>query len=283
LTSPGASGARLVLVGTPLGNLGDLSPRAIEALSEVDVIACEDTRRTGRLLAHAGVTPPRLLVVNEHTEARAASEIRRLLDAGRRVAVVSDAGMPGISDPGERLVRMATEAGHRVEVVPGPSAVIAALVVSGLPAGRFCFEGFLPRKGSGRTARLQELRSEHRTLVLYEAPHRVERTLVDLATALGADRHVVIVRELTKLHEEIWRGTLGEAEAWAASGGARGELVLVVQGAPAEQPPDDGQIRAALEDARRSGLSARDAAAQVAADLGVARRRAYALAIEVSN
>jgi 16S rRNA (cytidine1402-2'-O)-methyltransferase len=278
--SPARSGGRLVLVGTPLGNLGDLSPRAIETLRDAGVIACEDTRRTGRLLAHAGVTPRRLLVVNAHTEARSRAEIDRLLTDGKAIAVVSDAGMPGISDPGERLVRMAVESGHPVEVVPGPSAVVAALVVSALAADRFCFEGFLPRKGSARNARLEEIAAEPRTVVLYEAPHRLERTLTDLAERCGGDRRVAIARELTKLHEEVWRGSLDEAAAWAAAGGARGELVLVLDGAPAGAPPDDGAIRTALDAARRSGLSARDAATQVAGDLGVPRRRAYALAVE---
>ncbi|MGH9118619.1 MAG: 16S rRNA (cytidine(1402)-2'-O)-methyltransferase, partial [Acidimicrobiales bacterium] len=221
----------LVLVGTPIGNLGDLSPRAIEVLAGVDAIACEDTRRTGRLLAQAGITAPRLLVVNEHTEAGRVPDILRRLGRGERVAVVSDAGMPGVSDPGERLVRAAIDAGHRVEVVPGPSASIAALVASGLATGRFCFEGFLPRRGSGRTARLEELVGERRTIVLYEAPHRLLRTLTDLSGRLGADRRVAVGRELTKLHEEMWRGLLGEAVHWAATTAPRGELVLVIEGA----------------------------------------------------
>jgi 16S rRNA (cytidine1402-2'-O)-methyltransferase len=271
---------RLVLVGTPLGNLGDLSPRAVEALAAADVIACEDTRRTGRLLVHAGVVARRMLICNEHTEARAADEIGGLLDGGGTVALVTDAGMPGISDPGERVVRVAVERDHVVEVVPGPSAVVSALAASGLPAGRFCFEGFLPRKGADRTVRLADLVGERRTIVLYEAPHRVERTLDDLAGVLGADRSVAIGRELTKLHEELWRGSLAEAVEWARGGGARGELVLVVEGAPAPEAPDDDAIRAALDAARAAGASARDAAAQVAAELGVPKRRAYALTTE---
>ena len=217
---------------------------------------------------HAGIEHPRFIVANEHTEARAAEQVLAVLGQGKRVAVVTDAGMPGISDPGERLVRAAVDAGHRVEVVPGPSAAIAAVAVSGLPAGRFCFEGFLPRKGGDRARHLAELVGERRTIVLYEAPHRVERTLADLAEALGADRRVVAARELTKLHEEVWRGTLGEGAAWAAAGGARGELVLVVDGAPAPGVPDDDTVAAAVAAARSEGLSARDAAARVAADAG---------------
>ena len=192
----------------PSATCGDLSPRAVEALAGADAICCEDTRRTGRLLQHAGVARPALIVVNDHTEAHAIAGVLERLARGERVAVVTDAGMPGISDPGERLVRAAVEAGHPVEVVPGPSAAITALVASGLPTGRFVFEGFLPRKGAGRTSRLAELAAEPRTIVLYEAPHRVARTLGDLAAACGPERRVSIGRELTKLHEEHWRGRL---------------------------------------------------------------------------
>lgn len=273
-----ASGT-LVLVGTPIGNLGDLSPRAVEALGTADAVVCEDTRRTGRLFVHIGIEHPRFIVANEHTEARAADQVLALLGQGKRVAVVTDAGMPGISDPGERLVRAAVDAGHVVEVVPGPSAVVAAVAASGLPADRFCFEGFLPRKGGDRTRHLAGLVGERRTMVFYEAPHRVERTLADLAEALGADRRVVAARELTKLHEEIWRGTLGEGPAWAAAGGARGELVLVVEGAPPPGEPDADAIAEAVAAARAEGLSAKDAAARVAGELGVSKRVAYAVAV----
>jgi 16S rRNA (cytidine1402-2'-O)-methyltransferase len=272
----------LVLVGTPIGNLGDLSPRAIEAIAGADLLACEDTRRTGRLLAHAGITPPRMIVVNEHTEAKERTRVLRALSAGKSVVVVSDAGVPGISDPGERLVRAAIEAGHPVEVVPGPSALVAALVVSGLPTARFVFEGFLPRRGSDRTERVAALRDERRTIVLFEAPHRVERTLTDLAAALGGDRRIAIARELTKLHEEVWRGTLDDAVAWAARG-AKGELVIVVEGAPPRAEPDDAEIVAALVDARASGASTRDAVSAVAAELDVARRRVYELATRAAD
>ena len=206
----------LVLVGTPIGNLGDLPPRAVEALSAADAICCEDTRRTGRLLAHAGVERRPLIVVNDHTENREVGRVLARLARGERVAVVTDAGMPGISDPGERLVRAAARDGHTIEVVPGPSAAIAGLVVSGLPASRFVFEGFLPRKGAARTERLAALAGEARTIVAYEAPHRVGRTLADLASALGPHRRVAVARELTKLHEEVWRGT-PKASATAAA------------------------------------------------------------------
>jgi 16S rRNA (cytidine1402-2'-O)-methyltransferase len=271
----------LVLVGTPIGNLGDLSPRAVEVLGAADAICCEDTRRTGRLLEHAGIARPPLVVINDHTELRAIGGVLRRLAHGERVAVVTDAGMPGISDPGERLVRAALDAGHGVEVVPGPSAAITALVASGLPAGRFAFEGFLPRKGSGRTSRLAELATERRTIVLYEAPHRMARTLADLAEACGPERRVSIGRELTKLHEEHWRGRLDDASAWAERSAPKGELVLVVEGAPPPAAADAERIEAALSDELRAGASARDAAAAVADALGVPKRRAYELAVQL--
>lgn len=268
----------LILVGTPIGNLDDLSPRAASALVGADAICCEDTRRTGRLLQHAGVPRKPLIVVNDHTEADAVEGVLARLAAGERVAVVTDAGMPGISDPGERLARAAVEAGQVVEVVPGPSAAITALVVSGLPAGRFVFEGFLPRKGSGRSARLVEVSAERRTVVLYEAPHRLARTLADLRAACGGDRRVAIARELTKLHEETWRGSLADATAWVANHEPRGELVLVLDGAPApaEAGPDD--IEAAVMRELAAGATARDAAATVANELGVPKRSAYDIA-----
>jgi 16S rRNA (cytidine1402-2'-O)-methyltransferase len=268
----------LVLVGTPIGNLGDLSARAGAELARADVVACEDTRRTGRLLAHLGVRAPRLLVINDHTEARGAREVLARLDRGERVVVVSDAGMPGISDPGERLVAAAAAAGHRVEVVPGPSAAIAALVASGLATGRFVFEGFLPRKGSGRTERLAVIAAEPRTIVLYEAPHRLARTLADLVAACGPDRRIAIARELTKLHEEVWRGTLSAAVARVGEVEPRGEHVVVLDGAPAPAEVDDDAILEAVRKAREAGASTRDAAADVAELLGVPRRRVYALA-----
>jgi 16S rRNA (cytidine1402-2'-O)-methyltransferase len=273
----------LVLVATPIGNLGDLSPRAVEALRDADVIACEDSRRTGRLLAHAGVTPRRLLVVNDHNESAVVRDVLARLDRGEQVAVVSDAGTPGIADPGERLVAAAVAACHVVTVVPGPSAVIAALVGSGLPSGRFVFEGFLARSGSARTERLAELATERRTVVLYEAPHRLARTLTDLAATFGADRRVTVARELTKLHEEFWHGSLAGAAAWAAAPEPRGEMVIVVDGAPPPPPVADETIAAALRTALDGGASSRDAAAAVATSLGVPRRRAYDLVVTLAD
>jgi 16S rRNA (cytidine1402-2'-O)-methyltransferase len=272
----------LVLVGTPIGNLGDLAPRAAEALAGADAVCCEDTRRTGKLLSLAGIERRPLVVVNDHTEDREIPRVLARLARGERVALVSDAGMPGISDPGERLVAAAVAAGHPVEVVPGPSASLAALVVSGLPAGRFVFEGFLPRKGAGRTERLAAVAHEPRTTVLYEAPHRLARTLGDLAAACGEDRRVVVARELTKLHEEVWRGTLAGAVAWAGERQPPGEMVIVLAGAPAAAPPDDDDVLAALRDELAAGATARDAARSVATRLAVPRRRAYDLAVRVS-
>jgi 16S rRNA (cytidine1402-2'-O)-methyltransferase len=268
----------LVLVGTPIGNLGDLSPRAVEALAGADAICCEDTRRTGRLLQHAGVPRTPLIVVNDHTEDAAIAGVLARLAAGERVAVVSDAGMPGISDPGERLVRGAVAAGHQVEVVPGPSAAITALVASGLPAGRFAFEGFLPRKGAGRTERLADVAVERRTVVLYEAPHRLARTLADLAQVCGFDRPVALGRELTKLHEEVWRGTLREAVAWATAHEPRGELVVVLEGAAAPEAASAEDIERAVQARLAAGDTARDAAAAAAAQLGVPKRTTYEVA-----
>lgn len=272
--------AALVLVGTPIGNLGDLSPRAIEALASADAICCEDTRRTGRLLAHAGIQRPTLVMVNDHNESARRAEIVRRLDEGQRVAVVTDAGMPGVSDPGERLVAAAVAAGHVVEVVPGPSAGISALVASGLPAGRFCFEGFLPRKGSNRAERLTAVAAEQRTTVIYEAPHRLARTLADLEAAAGPYRRVAVARELTKLHEEIWRGSLSEAAAWAAATPPRGEIVIVLDAAPAPAAPDDDVLRALLDAELAGGVTTRDAVDAVAAATGEARKRIYRLALE---
>ncbi len=271
----------LVLVATPIGNLGDLSERAVEVLSGADLIACEDTRRTGRLLAHAEITGSNLMRVDQHTEERSAERIIRCIAEGGTVAVVTDAGTPGISDPGERLVRSVLDAGFEVSVIPGPAAPVAALVVSGLPTARWCMEGFLPRSGSDRSERITELAVEDRTIVLFESPHRLAGTLEDLTASFGSERPVAIAREITKLHEEVWRGTLGEASSWASSP-VKGEVVLVVGGAPPAAGADDERIRALLAEAKSTGASTRDAANEVSRRLGVSRRRAYRLALETS-
>jgi len=277
-SSPG--GAALVLVGTPIGNLGDMSPRAVEALTTADTIACEDTRRARALLSHFGVAGGRrLLAVHDHNEAAAVTTVLDRLDRGERVAVVTDAGMPGISDPGERLVAAAAAAGHVVEVVPGPSALIVALIASGLSTGRFCFEGFLPRKGAARAQRLAEVAAEPRTVVLFEAPHRVRQTVDDLAAAAGELRRVAIARELTKLHEEIWRGTLSGAAEHLASKDPRGEYVLVLDGAPPPGPAEETDIEAALQSRLGAGLDKRSAIAEVATALHVPKRLVYDIAL----
>ena len=273
----------LVLVGTPIGNLGDLSTRAVEALASADLVCCEDTRRTGRLLAHAGVNGARLRRVDEHTEADACDEVCELLTAGATVAVVSDAGMPALTDPGARLVAAAAAAGHTVTVVPGPSAGLAALAVSGLPTTRFCFEGFLPRKGRARAERLEQIAREHRTTVLYESPHRLRSCLTDLAEACGPLRRAAVARELTKLHEELVRGSLAELCEWS-EGPVKGEVVVVIEGArEADTEATDEELRAAVEALVADGVSRRDAAASAAAAHGVSRRRVYNLVVEGKN
>jgi 16S rRNA (cytidine1402-2'-O)-methyltransferase len=278
-----AGGGALVVVATPIGNLGDLSPRAVEALASADVIACEDTRRTRALLSHAGVTGKRLVAVHDHNEAARVGEILGLLDEGRRVALVSDAGTPGISDPGERLVAAAAGAAHAVVVVPGPSAAVAALVASGLPTGRFGFEGFLPRKGRERAARVGAVAADRRTTVLYEAPHRVRATVDDLLAACGPARRLALARELTKVHEEVWRGTLGGAAEHLAAAEPRGEYVIVLAGAPEAAPADEGDIERALAARMDEGEDKRSAVPAVAADLGVPKRRVYEVALRLSE
>jgi 16S rRNA (cytidine1402-2'-O)-methyltransferase len=279
----------VILVGTPIGNLGDISPRAVEALTTADVIAAEDTRRTRPMLTALGIPSGGRMVSfhGPHEAELAARLVRRIVERRERLVCVTDAGMPGISDPGERLVAAALAAGVAVEVVPGPSAALAALVVSGLPTGRFVFEGFLPRKGRQRAARLAELKAEDRTVVLFEAPHRLEATLADLAAALGADRPVAVAREITKRFETVWRGTLGQATSSEEDGDgadvrpqARGEQVIVIgPGTPvSDEPPGDEAIEEALRAELATGASTRDASAVVASRLGVTRRRAYALA-----
>ena len=278
----GRTGA-LVLVATPIGNLGDLSPRAAAALAGADLVACEDTRRTGRLFELAGLPRRPLLRLDDHTEAARTAEIVDRVLAGARIAVVTDAGTPGIADPGERLVHAAAAAGCTIEVVPGPSAVLTALVGSGLPSARFCFEGFLPRRAGDRTRRLAQLHDEPRTMVFYESPHRLAATLADLAAAFGAGREVVVARELTKLHEQWWRGPAAEAAGWAAGAAVRGEVVVVVAGAPDEPPADATTIERAVADALAAGASVRVAATDVAARLGVGRREVYDVALQLAG
>ncbi|MBI1844445.1 MAG: 16S rRNA (cytidine(1402)-2'-O)-methyltransferase [Actinobacteria bacterium] len=269
----------LVLVATPIGNLEDLAPRAIRTLAEADLVVCEDTRRTGRLLASSGVKAHQLLAMHAHNEASQVEAVLARLLIGETVAMVTDAGLPGISDPGERLVRAAVAAGVEVRVVPGPSAGLAGLVMSGFPTERFVFEGFLPRRGSQREKRLGELAGERRTIVLYEAPHRLRRTLADLAAALGGERGVALCREITKLHEEVWRGDLDDAIAHSDEVEPRGEYVVVLDRGPEPEPADDQVLIAAVETAISSGMSHRDAVALVAGSHDVPKRHVYDLTL----
>lgn len=266
----------LVIVATPIGNLADLSPRAAQALRDAALIAAEDTRRVAKLLRHAGITTTRIVVANDHTELLRIPDVLDTLAGGGDVALVSDAGTPGISDPGERIVRAVLDAGYAVTTVPGPVAAVAALVISGLSTARFVFEGFLPRSGAERTRRLAVVATEQRTVVLYEAPHRVARTIADLTAACGQDRQVVVARELTKLYEEVQRGPLGEIDV----GTPRGEYVIVLDGAPSShEPPGDDIIRRALRHELDRGVGTKEAAATVAERYGIPKRTAYSLAI----
>jgi 16S rRNA (cytidine1402-2'-O)-methyltransferase len=277
----GSGTGSIVLVATPIGNLGDLSPRAVETLAGAQVIYCEDTRHSRKLLTHAGIMGPTLRSLHEHNEDDRIAQVLKEVAAGRTVAVVSDAGMPGISDPGSRLVAAAAEAGATVSVIPGPSSVVAALVVSGLPTDRFCFEGFLPRSGRDRRRRLEQLAAEERTTVLFEAPGRVSGTLGDLAASLGGSRRVAVARELTKIHEQVWRGTLDQARTWAGEASVRGEVVLVVEGAPPMTPKEveDAEVVSAIAARMAAGDRTRGAVDAVAAQFGIPRRRVYDLAL----
>jgi 16S rRNA (cytidine1402-2'-O)-methyltransferase len=274
----------LILVATPIGNLGDLSARAVETLRAADLIAAEDTRRTRALLSAAGVPAGnRLRAVHSHNER---SEARKIVDAvrsGKTVAYVSDAGTPGIADPGERLVRACLDAGLAVRAVPGPSALLAALVLSGLPSSRFRFEGFLPRKGTARADRLRAIAQSDSTVVLFESPHRIAATLADLRRACGPAREVAVARELSKVFEEVVRGPLGEvAESAARASDARGEHVVVVGPATApDKAVDDDTVEGVAARELAAGHSPRDAAALVAGRLGVSHRRAYDAVLRV--
>ena len=273
-------GASLVLVSTPIGNLGDLSPRSIAALTEADSIACEDTRRAGSLLAHFAIAHDPFIVCNEHTEAAASAEIVARIGRGEVVALVSDAGTPAVSDPGQRVVQAVVDAGQRVEAIPGASAALVGLLVSGLATGRFCFDGFLPRKGQERRDRITALKDEPRTVVLFEAPHRLERTLEDLRLALGDDRPIAVARELTKKFEEVWRGSLEEAVAYHSKNEPRGEYVLVLGGAT----PGETTDAALLEFLRReskSGATRRDAVETVVSMTNAKKRQVYDLALQL--
>jgi 16S rRNA (cytidine1402-2'-O)-methyltransferase len=273
----------LVVVATPIGNLGDLSRRAVEVLAAAEVVCCEDTRHTGRLLEHAGVHAKQLLALHARNETQEIGTVLGLLGSGADVALVSDAGTPLISDPGGQLVAAVIDAGFDVTVVPGPTAGLAALVVSGLDVHRFRFEGFLPRKGTERGARLAEIAASSCPTVIFEAPNRVIKTLGDLRESAGADRRVVVARELTKLHEEVSRGRVDEVLARAKETEPRGEYVLVVDAAQSLPQPSAAESRAAISRLLAAGVDMRDATAAVEVLLGVSHRVAYEAALEVRD
>jgi 16S rRNA (cytidine1402-2'-O)-methyltransferase len=273
----------LILAGTPLGDPADASPRLRQELAEADVIAAEDTRRLRRLTRELGVQPNGRVVsyFDGNEEARTAGLLEDLL-GGARVLVVTDAGMPLVSDPGYRLVAAAVEHGVRVTVVPGPSAVLAALAVSGLPVDRFCFEGFLPRKAGDRARALAALAAERRTLVFFEAPHRLAESLVAMAAAFGAQRRGAVCRELTKTYEEVRRDSLGELAAWAEPG-VRGEITVVVEGAGEDEPLDDAALAGLVAERMDAGSSRRQAVADVVSTTGAPRNRVYAAAVAAKS
>ena len=265
----------LYLVPTPIGNLGDISARAAEILSSVDFIAAEDTRVTVKLLNHLDMKKPMTAYHRHNCDTAGPAILDRLL-AGETCALVTDAGTPGISDPGEDLVALCAEHDVKVESVPGPCALTVALSVSGLPTARFTFEGFLPMNKKNRKARLDALEREDRTMIFYEAPHKLRSTLDDLAAVFGPDRQIAVCRELTKLHEEVIRTTLGEAVSLYAGQEPRGEFVLVTAGRPPQtEAGDEDAALARAEELRRTGLPLKAAAAQAAEEFGVKKRTLY--------
>ncbi|GAB3592835.1 16S rRNA (cytidine(1402)-2'-O)-methyltransferase [Angustibacter peucedani] len=266
----------LVLAGTPIGDVTDAPPRLVAALRDADVVAAEDTRRLHRLTQTLDVQPSgRVVSYHEHNEQRRTPELVEQLVGGATVVVVTDAGMPSVSDPGYRLVAAAVDAGVRVTAVPGPSAVLTALALSGLPVDRFCFEGFLPRKPGERSRTVAELAAERRTLVFFEAPHRLAAALGALAEGFGADRRAAVCRELTKTYEEVVRAPLGDLVRWAEDGEVRGEITVVVEGAapPADATPE--QLVAQVQQRVADGVRLKEAVAEVATAHGTSKRELY--------
>lgn len=267
----------LVLAGTPIGDVSDAPPRLVEELAGADVIAAEDTRRLRRLTQALGVQPGgRVVSYFEGNEAARTPELVEALVGGARVLLVTDAGMPSVSDPGYRLVAAAVEKDVRVTAVPGPSAVLTALALSGLPVDRFCFEGFLPRKAGERLGRLREVADERRTLVYFEAPHRLAVTLEAMASVFGEQRRAAVCRELTKTYEEVKRGPLGELAEWAAAG-VRGEITVVVEGAPEKGPEelDAEELVRRVRVREEAGERRKEAIAAVAVEAGVPKREVF--------
>ncbi|MFZ4155504.1 16S rRNA (cytidine(1402)-2'-O)-methyltransferase [Streptomyces pseudogriseolus] len=275
----------LVLAGTPIGDISDAPPRLAEELAGADVVAAEDTRRLRRLTQALGVTPKgRVVSYFEGNEAARTPELVEELAGGARVLLVTDAGMPSVSDPGYRLVAAAVEQDIRVTAVPGPSAVLTALALSGLPVDRFCFEGFLPRKAGERLGRLREVADERRTLVYFEAPHRLDDTLAAMTEVFGAGRRAAVCRELTKTYEEVRRGPLAELAAWAAEG-VRGEITVVVEGAPAKGPEeiDDAELVRRVRVREEAGERRKEAIAAVAAEAGLPKRQVFDAVVAAKN
>ncbi|MEU2569482.1 16S rRNA (cytidine(1402)-2'-O)-methyltransferase [Streptomyces althioticus] len=275
----------LVLAGTPIGDISDAPPRLAEELAGADVVAAEDTRRLRRLTQALGVTPKgRVVSYFEGNESARTPELVEELAGGARVLLVTDAGMPSVSDPGYRLVAAAVERDVKVTAVPGPSAVLAALALSGLPVDRFCFEGFLPRKAGERLGRLREVADERRTLVYFEAPHRLDDTLAAMAEVFGGERRAAVCRELTKTYEEIRRGPLAELAAWAAEG-VRGEITVVVEGAPEKGPEeyDDAELVRRVRVREEAGERRKEAIASVAAEAGLPKRQVFDAVVAAKN
>lgn len=271
---------KLILCATPIGNLEDVTFRSLRVLKEATIVACEDSRRTRKLLSHHGVQVKQLVVHNDANERRSGQELVEKMTRGATVVLVSDAGMPGLSDPGYRLVRAAVDAGVVVEVVPGPTAAISAIAISGLPPARFVFEGFLPRKQGERRRRLEELADEQRTLVFYESPHRAVDSIADMADVFGP-RPAVIARELTKMHEEVLRGTLEELAERASETAPRGELVIVVGGAlRREASVEPRELAAAATKLMDGGMERRAAMQEVARASGVSKRAVFDALVE---
>jgi 16S rRNA (cytidine1402-2'-O)-methyltransferase len=276
-----ANAGTLYIVGTPIGNLEDMTVRAVRILQTVDLIAAEDTRHTGKLLHHFQIKTPQISY-HEHNRMIRVPELVAKLQQGLAIALVSDAGMPGISDPGYELVKACAEEGFTVVPIPGASAVIAALSASGLPSDRFIFEGFLPAKSQARRTHLESLQSESRTIVFYESPHRLRATLQDLADVLGGDRKITLARELTKLHEEFWRGTTAEAIELHTKREPQGEYTIVVAGAEAVKVVlSESALRAELQTLLNQGLSRSDASRQLAQQTSLPRRQIYQLALSL--
>jgi 16S rRNA (cytidine1402-2'-O)-methyltransferase len=273
----------LYLVGTPIGNLEDMTFRAVRILQNVDLIAAEDTRHTGKLLQHFQVTAPQISYHDHNRNSRTPELIARLKQ-GKTIALVTDAGMPGISDPGYELVKACAEAGIFVVPIPGCSAAITALSASGLPSDRFVFEGFLPAKSQPRRERLELLQSEPRTLIFYEAPHRLRQTLADFAEFFDAEREITLARELTKLHEELWRGSLAGAIAHYSTREPQGEYTLVVAGASLTQPLlSEAALKEELQNLLKQGLSRSQASRQLAQQTSLPRRHIYELALSIAE